>query len=203
MGNSESSSASESVLDGNINPEYLKKLHEQGIKFTSQEIIHLVNKYRELAGTEDLGGDGRIDEDEFVTKMKIPNEKIGKIMYKMLDSDGNGTLDFNEFITGLNNFLPDAPIEEKAKLCFRAYDSDGSGTISKDEIRSMIEISLENNQLMSMDDEHLDKLISDVFEEYDKDGTGEISEDEFLEMMKKAPNVLDIFEIDVAALISE
>lgn len=195
------SSQSSHVKDGNITREYLQELHEKGIQFTAQEIIQLVNKYRELAGTTELGGDCRINEDEFITKMKIRNEKIGKLMYKLLDADGNGTMDFDEFILGLNIFHPDSPIEKKAVACFRAYDADGSGSISKDEIRSIVNISLENNTLMEMDEEHISELLDDLFKDYASDGE-EMTMDDFTRMICDAPHALDFLEFDVQGLLA-
>lgn len=197
MGGSQSSD----VKDGNITKEYLQELQSKGVRFSAQEIVQIVNKYRELAGTTELGGDCRIDEKDFIINMKIQNESIGKLMYKLLDADGNGTMDFDEFILGLNLFHPDAPIEKKAAACFRAYDLDGSGGISKDEIREIMKISLENNTFMEMNEEHINELLDDLFRDYTADGE-DMTLEEFTKMICDAPHALDFMELDVQGLLA-
>ncbi|KAH0793548.1 EF hand family protein [Histomonas meleagridis] len=198
MGSEESTVEDE--LDSNT--AILKKLEKKGVLFKPQEVIQLMDVYRDLAGTNNLNGEGSINEDEFIKKLRIGNERVGKLMYKLLDEDGNGTISFEEFVMGLNFFLPDAPIDVKSDLCFRAYDEDGGGTISKDEVQLIIEMSLEGNTLMHMDNEQLLKLVDDLFDEFDTSGKGELSKEDFFNIVKGAPNILDFLEFDVASLKS-
>ena len=197
MGNEESV-----VEEMDSNTAILKNLEKKGVLFKPQEIIQLMDLYRDLAGTNNLNGEGSINEDEFIKKLKIGNERVGKLMYKLLDEDGNGTISFEEFVMGLNSFLPDTPISVKSDLCFRAYDEDGGGSISKNEVQLIIEMSLENNTIMQMGEEQLLKLIDDLFEEYDTSGEGELSKEDFFKIVKGAPNILDFLEFDVGSLRS-
>lgn len=59
-------------------------------------------------------------------------------MISEVDADGNGLIDFAEFVTlmarKMNNTDKDAEIRE----AFSVFDKDGSGKISKDELRQIM-----------------------------------------------------------------
>lgn len=188
--------SSSSALDGQLSPDDIQH-YVESTHFTHQQVIKLMQKYQELAGTSAIGGDGRIDEEEFITKMKIPNRQIGSIMYHMLDADGGGDIDFNEFVMGLNSFLPEADLAGKIDLCFKAYDMDGSNSISKDEVQSIIDMSLEGNTFINMEKAEMEQLLDDLFDEYDPQHTGDLTKEQFTKMVKKAPGILECFEFNM------
>ena len=197
MGQTES--IGKGIPSGSISDELMTELCNH-TSFTPKEIMELLLIYRKIAGTESEGGDGLIDEDEFISNLNIKNEKIGHLMYVMLDKDGDHHVDFEEFVYGLNIFLPESPIDEKIDLCFKAYDEDGNHVISKDEIRSIIDMSLEGNALMHIDEAHLDLLIEELFIEYDSTGKGELKKDDFLKLIKSAPGILEPIQFDMSIL---
>ena len=60
-------------------------------------------------------------------------------MFRITDADGNGEVDFMEFVRGL--CLCDSKDEnEKIQIAFRLYDKDNSGTISRDEVMDLFEV---------------------------------------------------------------
>lgn len=193
------SKAEGSMQHGNLSPDDVQRFVAE-TNFKDREIVTLAAKYKELAGTREFGGDGMISEDEFITKMRISNRKIGSLMYHMLDTDGSGEIDFEEFLFGLNAFLPQSPIDKKIELCFRAYDADGSNSISKEEVLEIVEISLAGNTLCELTEEQLNQLVDDLFEQYDAEKSGDLSLEEFSEMIRKSPGILDCFEFDISSL---
>jgi len=92
-------------------------------------------------------------------------------MFKEIDTDGNGTIDYSEFLMATMNETQ-LLSQEKLKAAFKMFDKDGSGTISKDEIK----------EAMGQLDE---KLVEEIIREVDEDGNGEISYEEFEKMMNK------------------
>ncbi len=48
-------------------------------------------------------------------------------LYAVFDQDGNGAIDFREFIMGLNRFVHGS-LDAKLDALFRLYDKDGSGS---------------------------------------------------------------------------
>lgn len=201
MGVNISSHNNANTLKGNLTPEDVARFVAE-TNFKDREIVALAAKYKELAGSVDIGGDGLIDENDFISKMHISNRKIGSLMYHMLDTDGSGSIDFEEFLYGLNTFLPQSPLDPKIDLCFRAYDSDGNNTISKEEVRSIIEISLDGNSFITLTPESLNQLVDDLFKEYDEGSNEDLTKEQFANMIRHSPGILDCFEFDVATILN-
>ena len=90
------------------------------------------------------------------------------------DTDGNGTIDFMEFIEMMPRQERDDNAEEEMIEAFRIFDTDGNGSITADELRQIF-----NNLGEKLTDEE----ISDMIKEADTDGDGEINYQEFVRMM--------------------
>lgn len=164
--------------------------------FTEKEVHILANIFRKLNIKYN------IDSKMFCEALHIENPEIGEIIYKIVDSDGSGKLNFIEFVKGLSCFHPDAPFKQKVKMCFKAYDSDGSGMVSKDEILKVIKISLKNNNLIDFEEAKVDLLANQLVKEYSKNSCGELSYDEFYKMVSNAPGVIESFDLDLSALFN-
>lgn len=162
--------------------------------FTEKQIFILAQIYRKLTKA------AQITIDSFCKNLQIKNRNIGEILYKIIDSDGSGDIDFMEFVEGLNKFHPDAPFDEKVRLCFQAYDSDGSGAVSRDEIQEVIKISIADNSLIALDDAQVTQIVDQLISQYDDDGSGELEIEEFTEMVSAAPGVIESFDIDLDAI---
>ncbi len=52
-----------------------------------------------------------------------------------VDADGNGTIDFPEFLTMMARKMKDTDSEEEIREAFRVFDKDGNGFISAAELR--------------------------------------------------------------------
>lgn len=100
-----------------------------------------------------------------------------------MDLDGNGTVDYNEFITATIN-KSKVLSKQNLEATFKAFDAvrillinkDGSGKISVEEI-SAIFIEKSNIEEKSK----FEKILRDA----DCNGDGEISLDEFITLMNK------------------
>merc|ERR1719186_1078976 len=57
-------------------------------------------------------------------------------IFRIFDKDGNGSIDFKEFMIATDMTTSGSP-EEKLRWAFKMYDKDGSGKI---ELREMIDI---------------------------------------------------------------
>jgi calcium-dependent protein kinase len=73
---------------------------------------------------------------EEVFGITINEEEVDK-MFKEIDIDGNGTIDYTEFVMGT---LEEKTVLTNDKLmqAFRMFDKDGNGTISHDEIKEVL-----------------------------------------------------------------
>jgi len=58
--------------------------------------------------------------------------QIASAMFKLMDSDGNGTLDFHELVTGYG-MVTRGNNEDRIKLLFKIFDLDGNNTLDEAE----------------------------------------------------------------------
>lgn len=101
-----------------------------------------------------------------------PTEREMSEIIQELDGDGNGAIDFDEFLV-MMSLLQDP--EDEMQKAFNVFDADGSGSISAAELRATM-----NGLNVKLTDEE----VNDMIEECDTDGDGEISYPEFAHMMK-------------------
>ena len=131
----------------------------------------------------DKNGDGVLSRDEIIEGYKKTYGFVdeGEIdnMISSIDLDGNGVIDYNEFLTCTMN-KEKILNNDNLEICFKAFDSDNSGKISLDEISAIFN---------SGDKEKIDKEELEVFKKIIKDadenGDGEISFKEFKDLMRK------------------
>ena len=96
-------------------------------------------------------------------------------LLRAMDSDGDGEIDFTEFISAA--FDKRALLtQENLDAAFKTFDIDGNGKITKDELKAVFAAG----QASSATNEAWESIMRDV----DKDGDGEIGYEEFTEVMK-------------------
>ena len=87
-------------------------------------------------------GDGTITTVELGTVMRSlgqnPTEAELQDMINEVDADGNGTIDFPEFLTMMARKMRDTDSEEEIKEAFKVFDKDGNGFISAAELRHVM-----------------------------------------------------------------
>jgi Ca2+-binding EF-hand superfamily protein len=87
-------------------------------------------------------GDGTITTFELGTVMRSlgqnPTEAELQDMINEVDADGNGTIDFPEFLTMMARKMRDTDTEEEIKEAFKVFDKDGNGFISAAELRHVM-----------------------------------------------------------------
>jgi Ca2+-binding EF-hand superfamily protein len=129
-----------------------------------------------------------------------PKKEEIKKMISDIDKDGNGTIDFQEFLEMMTskmvrarapaagagapprtNTIPPSPQSEKDSReeilkAFRLFDDEEKGKIS---FRNLKRVAKELGEQMT------DEELMEMIEEADRDGDGEINEEEFLRIMKK------------------
>ena len=126
----------------------------------------------------DKDGDGTITTKELGTVMRSlgqnPTEAELADMINEVDADGNGTIDFPEFLTMMARKMKDTDSEEEILEAFKVFDKDGNGFISAAELRHIM-----TNLGEKLTDEEVDEMIREA----DIDGDGQINYEEFVKMM--------------------
>ncbi len=107
-------------------------------------------------------------------------------MINEVDADGNGTIDFPEFLTMMARKMRDTDSEEEIKEAFKVFDKDGNGYISAAELRHVMtnlgkcfhsqqEPVIDPCYLVSLGEKLSDTEVDEMIREADVDGDGQIN----------------------------
>lgn len=127
----------------------------------------------------DKNGDGKLSKQEIMDGYDVHfgksmnQEEVDK-MFEQVDIDGNGYIDYSEFVVASMN-EKSLLTTDKLQAAFKMFDKDGSGTISTDEIKTVLSFG------KTLDEE----VVQEIIKQVDQNGDGQISFEEFSAMMKR------------------
>ncbi|CAI9729746.1 squidulin-like [Octopus vulgaris] len=129
----------------------------------------------------DIDHDGQITSNELKAVMKslgqTPSEQDLEEMIREVDTDGNGTIEYPEFVEMMARQMGPPDAEREMKEAFKVFDKDGNGLITATELRQV---------MLSFSEEKLTEgELEDMMKEADMDGDGMVSYEEFVKMIKK------------------
>uniref|UniRef100_A0A1I8GC76 Calmodulin n=1 Tax=Macrostomum lignano TaxID=282301 RepID=A0A1I8GC76_9PLAT len=151
-------------------------------KLTESQLAEI----RESFALFDKNGDGSISAEELGEVMKtlgqFPNADELQDMMRQVDEDGDGTIDFNEFVHMMSErMLQDEENttrkERQMKRAFAVFDKDGNGLIDSQELKRVME---------SLGEKLTDQEIDEMMREADKNGDGFVDYAEFAELLSGA-----------------
>ena len=95
-------------------------------------------------------------------------------MINEVDTNGDHTIDFNEFLSLMAHKMKDSDTEEDLKEIFKVFDRDGNNLISSEDFRNIM-----NNlgECLTVEE------TNEMFREVDDDNDGNITFEEFVRMM--------------------
>jgi len=156
----------------NINKHAYKIIKEE-LKLNEEQIAEV----KEAFALYDKNGDGNITTKALISVMrslgKNPTEDQTEDLINEVDLDGNGLIDFIEFLEMVAKMTQD--VDETIKEAFYIFDADGSGSISTDEFR---EVMTSQGAMLSSSE------CNEIISEADRDGDGEIDLEEFVKLLK-------------------
>ena len=103
-----------------------------------------------------------------------PTESELADMINEIDADGNGTIDFPEFLTMMARKVKDTESEEEILEAFKVFDKDGNGFISAAELRHI---------MTNIGEKNTGEEVDEMIREADIGGDGKINYEEFVKMM--------------------
>ncbi|XP_022138814.1 calmodulin-like protein 8 [Momordica charantia] len=128
----------------------------------------------------DKNRDGCITPDELRTVMirqlgLNPTEQELKDMIREVDADGNGTIEFGEFLTLMSKIMKEEA-EEKLKEAFKVFDKNQDGYISANELSHV-------HVMLNLGEKLTEEEVVQMIREADLDGDGRVNYDEFVKIM--------------------
>ncbi|XP_062102042.1 calcium-binding protein CML24-like [Humulus lupulus] len=131
----------------------------------------------------DTNKDGRISRQEYKSALRVldremTDSEIAKA-FQALDSDGDGSIDFKEFVEMFNMGSSSSSSGDRTKAAdiesaFRVFDIDGDGRISAEELSQVLKNLGEGCSM---------RACRNMIKGADVDGDGFINMDEFVTMM--------------------
>jgi calmodulin len=135
-------------------------------------------EYKDAFEMFDKDKDGTITAKELANVMRSlnqePTEQELNEMINEVDVDGNGRIDFDEFVSLMNRRSRETDTEEEVINAFRVFDKDGNGLISSTELKHI---------MTTLGDKLTEEEVEEMIREADIDGDGYINYEEFVRMM--------------------
>ncbi|XP_063168762.1 lysophosphatidylcholine acyltransferase 2 [Candoia aspera] len=126
---------------------------------------------------------GRIGIEEFANYLKLPISDVLQELFTLFDRNGDGSIDFREYVIGLSVLCNPANTEQTIQMAFQLFDIDEDGSITEDEFALIIRSSL---GLPNLD-------VSNLFKEIDADNSNKLSYEEFKDFAEKHPEYAKLF----------
>ncbi|KAJ1971894.1 Calcium-binding protein NCS-1 [Dimargaris verticillata] len=145
---------------------------------------------------------GTLDRNEFrkIYKQFFPfgdSSEFADYVFQVFDQNGNGQIDFKEFICALSVTCR-GDVEEKLLWTFKLYDIDDDGQITYEEMLRIVEAIYKMVGTMVAlpeDEDTPEKRVKKLFSAMDTDSDGKVSLDEFKRGAQKDASILDALNL--------
>ena len=137
-----------------------------------------INQFRFFFDLFDKDSSGTITTKELGTVMRNlgqnPSEEELKQLIREVDLNGDGTIDFKEFLCLMVKKMDDSDIDQELQDAFKFFDGDKDGYITSLELR---------NAMNNLGDEYTPEEAEEMIKEGDLDNDGKVDYDEFMKIV--------------------
>jgi len=185
-------------------------LHETSM--TRTELFKLFNRFKALCQLS--GTPGSINKQMFkdgVSSLAFEDEVFVDRVFTLLDEDGSGTVEWEEFVNAINALETGSPYD-KLDFCFRVYDRDSSRSIDRDELLLMFSsmlLSVGDHQMSEASPalkELIDDFVDTIYDSFDQNRNESLEFEEVVEALRKkeleGSSISDVWEIFGRTLVS-
>ncbi|XP_017097503.2 calmodulin-1 [Drosophila bipectinata] len=153
-------------------PPKLNKKKMEELSHDDQQLI------RDAFGIMDKEGEGAITSKELAVVIRAlgrqPTDNEVQSIINEVDSDGNGSIDSEEFCNVILRKMRDTNVEEELREAFRVFDKENNGYLSTTELKNVY-----TALGVKVGDDELEEMIR----EYDLDQDNHLNYEEFVNMM--------------------
>eukprot|EP01083_Nonionella_stella_P068755 182773_1 len=155
---------------------------EEDKETTKLNAASVEDELREVFQLFDVDGDGSITHIEVGRVLNRLGKKFDeaevKAMIARIDKDGNGEIDFLEFLLMMTDRVKNLHDVDEMKECFQVFDADGNGYITPEELCELMKSVGEN-----ITQEDIKLMIGEA----DQNDDGLIDFEEFQKMIQDGP----------------
>ena len=140
-------------------------------------------EFKEAFSLFDKDGDGTINPTELGVVMRSlgqnPSEEELQEMIEEADSNGNGTIEYQEFLYLMVQLMNKVDPDEDIKYAFSVFDKNADGSIDAAELKEFM-VGVGETTLT-------DGEVKEMIKKADTDNDGKLNYQEFAKMMKEDP----------------
>ncbi|KAG7396945.1 hypothetical protein PHYBOEH_001512 [Phytophthora boehmeriae] len=169
---------------------------------TAEEVIALHTHFDIISSSQ--RDDGLIDRSDFQTALGFTVKESLYVdrIFQLFDTNNDSFISFSEFLQSVSVLSSKGSTAEKIRFSFDILDFDRDGQISTQELLSMLEACIQENNI-NIPAECLDMIVAKTMEDVDLDKDGFISFDEFRVMTEANLQMLNHVTFNVSAIIAD
>ncbi|XP_057951540.1 calcium-dependent protein kinase 10-like [Malania oleifera] len=157
----------------------MNRFKKKAMRVIAQHLsVEEVEVIRDMFTLMDTDNDGKVTYEELKAGLRKVGSQLAepeiKLLMEVADVDGNGVLDYGEFVA-VTIHLQRMENDEHFRRAFVFFDKDGSGYIEMEELQESLADDTGETDA---------EVLNDIMREVDTDKDGRISYEEFVAMMK-------------------